>query len=178
MSVVTQIPFNRSFEILLKIQTGGLPIPPNRHSPRSLGRRRRHGARDRRVIHVDVQQAARAAELLRVALTEQITGRVRDGRRAGRERGGAVALLAVLDAGVRLLRGPGGAEVYAGLDGHAGAVGVRGAGQEASGGGLVIAALIDIVIRHLDGGRRHEGREAEEADSAGPAAVFVLATGA
>lgn len=71
-----------------------------------------------------------------------------------------------------------GAEIDAGLDRHAGMVRVRRSGEETAICGFVETPFEDIIADDFWRGGRDVGREIEDAETAGAAAVFVFAAGA
>lgn len=83
------------------------------------------------VVVVHIKETAGAAEFLLVAGTQHVAGAERGAGGAGGERSATKALFCVFETGVCLVLGF--AEGDAGLDGHAGCIGVGSAAQETSG---------------------------------------------
>lgn len=111
----------------------------------------------RRIVLVDVQQAAATTILLPVARTQHVTATQAGRRSRARQTGPAVAFLRVFDPGdlhrrIRRL-----AELHARFDRHARRVCVRGSAEEMSVGDLVVAALRDVVSDLRDCGWRLVG---------------------
>lgn len=102
-----------------------------------------------RIIKVNVQFTGGAAELAVVARTEHVTQAAIESGGGGGDGGTAVALLAVLDAGV--VGGGVFAEADARFDRHACVVDVRNAIEETAAGGFRVAAFGDIAADLLDG---------------------------
>lgn len=151
------------------------------HIPFACARRRRVGLDDGSVVRirrgwrattthtvrrvqVDVQDRAPATELAVVTCAEHVaTALVRSlcGAIQGRS---AVALFGVFQA--RVVVAIGLAEVDAALDRHAGGIRVAGPRQDPAGFLLVVAALAEVGVDLLDGGRWDVGRQVVETHQA------------